>query len=439
MQNRRVSMKSISACLLAAIMALPLSAVVAGAGETRVASPQWKHHAEVDDLKKQVQELQRKIEAMEQKQVERKDTGDEWYDDVIGSIKKGQRDLTWVSADGNYKMRMRLRGQFLAQYEDSDSGDDSLGYRIRRARISWDGHAFVPWFKYKFQMDFSKDAELKDMRFDFAYNKKFVPRVGQYKVPFNRETLNSSSALLLVGRSEVESEFTFDRDIGIGLWGEFQDMVRYELGLFQGEGDNVNNDSDDTGQLWAGRVQFSPIGNDLSTDPNFTKEPSLAFGLAVAGINVETDGAGDLKDSNLGGAGDRIIELGTSEAQVVSWTGDVNFKHPLFNIEGEYIGRWVDPDDGGFDSLYDQGFRVQGGVFVVPNRLELAGRFAYIAFDDEVGDRDNLWEVTPGINYYLSENKRWKIQVDYSFIREEDVSGEQEDTNRLRAQLQAYF
>lgn len=436
MQKRRVSMKSVLVFLFAAIIALPVSTVVAKAGETKVASPQWKHHAEVDDLKKQVEELQRKIEALETRK--KAETGDEWYNDVIANIKKGERDLSWESADGNYKLRMRLRGQFLAQYVNEDSGDDSLGFRIRRARVKWDGHAFVPWFKYTFQVDFSRDAELKDAIFDFAYNKQAVPRVGQYKVPFNRETLNSSSELQLVGRSEVEGEFTFDRDIGMSLWGEIQDIFFYHAGIFQGEGDNVSADSNDTGVLWAGRVQFSPMGHDLDVSPNFTKEPSLALGLGVAGINVETDGAGDLKDANLGGAGDRILELGAPEAQVISWTGDINFKHPIFSMEGEYIGRWVDPE-GGADSLYDQGFRVQGGVFLIPNRLELAGRFAYIAFDDEVGDRDNLWEVTPGINYYLSENHRWKIQVDYSFIREEDVAGEQEDTNRLRAQVQAYF
>lgn len=428
--KEEIEMKPIKITIL---MLLTLTLCIGLSVESKAGSP---GDSELEALKRQVRELQRKIEALESRQAAREPSKG-WYNDVIGEIKKGKRDLTWESADGNYKLRMRLRGQFLAQLEDSDNDDTSLGFRIRRARVSWDGHAFVPWFKYKFQMDFSREAELKDVRFDFAYNKQFVPRVGQYKVAFNREELNSSSALQLVGRSVVNEEFSFGRDIGIGLWGVVNKVARYELGLFQGEGDNVKNDKNDANLLWAGRVQFSPIGNDLKVEPNFAKKPSLAVGLGVAGIKVKTDGAGDLEDSNLGGAGQRIEELGTDEAQVISWTADVNFKHPVFSVEGEYIGRWVDPDGG--SSLYDQGFRVQGGVFVIPKTLEVAGRFAYIAFDDEVGERDNLWSITPGINYYLSNDHRWKIQVDYSFIREEAVDGTEEDTNQLRAQLQAYF
>jgi len=436
MQNRRVNMKSVIIFLVAIMLTLPMSSLVANAGQS---SPKWTQN-DVEALKQQVEELQRKIEAMEasQKQ-ETRETGDKWYNNVTASIKKGKRDISWESADGNYKLRMRLRGQFLAEFEDPDNGNTSLGFRVRRARVTWDGHAFAPWFKYKFQLDFSKSASLKDMIFDFAYNKKFVPRVGQYKVPFNRETLNSSSELQLVDRSIVDEEFTFDRDIGVGLWGELNNMVIYQLGLFQGDGSNVNNDTRDANMLWAGRIQFSPIGHDLEVEPNFTDKPKLALGLAVAGIDAKTDSAGDLNDSNLGGAGPRIEELGSTDSQVVSWTADISFKHPLFNLEGEYIGRWVDPSEGALDSLYDQGFRAQGGIFIMPRKLELAARYAYINYDDAVGDIDSEWEVTPGINYYISNDHRWKINIDYSYIKEKVFSGDDTNDNRLRAQLQAYF
>ncbi len=401
---------------------------------------------DIEALKQQIRELQRKIEVLESKQrkaVQRSEQVQaaegplkKWYNDAIVKIKKGKRGLTWESASGNYKLRMRLRGQFLAQLKNSDD-DTSLGFRIRRARINWDGHAFAPWFKYKIQIDFSSGVELKDLMFDFAYDKRFVPRVGQYKVAFNREELTSSSSLQLVERSEVNEEFSFGRDIGIGLWGVVNKIMRYELGFFQGEGNNVKNDKNDANLLWAGRIQFSPLGSDLEETPNFAERTSLALGLGIAGVKVKTDGAGGIEDLNLGGADERIEELGAGKVHVVSWTADISFKHSIFNLEGEYIGRWVDPDEG--SSLYDQGVRVQGGIFVIPKTLEVAGRFAYIAFDDEVGDVDNLWSITPGVNYYMSKDHRWKVQIDYSFIRKEGVDGVQEDTNRLRAQLQAYF
>ncbi len=76
----------------------------------------------------------------------------------------------------------------------------------------------------------------------------------------------------------------------------------------------------------------------------------------------------------------------------------------------------------------------------MPKILEIAARYGYVDFDDDAtGGLDSAWEFTPGINYYLSKDHRWKIQLDYSFIREEDLDGAEEDENRLEAQIQAYF
>ena len=445
-------MRNIMLFVLALIISLPVAGANVFAAD-QVAGSKQRHHIELQELKRQMRVLQEKIEALEAQSQEtnRKLTdtlddedGKAWYHNIKAKVKKGTG-LTWSTADGNYKLRMRLRGQFLAEFRDPDGGDEALGFRARRVRASWDGHAFVPWFKYKFQMDFrDSSAELKDMRFDFAYNKSFVPRLGQYKVPALRETLNSSSALQLVGRSIVNDNFEFDRDLGIGLWGTDDKFFRYELGLFQGQGPNSSNDRNDTGMLWAGRVVFSPFGGDVKkVKPNFAKHQSLAIAAYVAGINVEVDG--EPKDSNVGGFDEdfggltRLADLGVDEAQFVTWGTDISYKHPWFNIEGEYVGRWTDPDSGA-DSIYDQALRVQAGAFIIPKTLEVAARWAQIWLDDSVGGTDTQWEITPGINYYLSKDHRWKIQLDFSRISTDALGGgDDTDDNRVRAQFQAYF
>lgn len=445
-------MRNVILFVLAFLISLPVAGANVFAADSVARSPR-QHHIELEALKAQMRALQEKIEALEaqsqetnQKLYDALGDGDgrAWYNNIKGKVKKGTG-LTWSTADGNYKLRMRLRGQFLAEFRDPDGGDEALGFRIRRLRATWDGHAFVPWFKYEIQMDFrDAAAELKDMKFDFAYNKSFVPRVGQYKVPALRETLNSSSALQLVGRSIINDNFEFDRDIGIGLWGTDDKYFRYELGLFQGQGPNSSNDRGDTGMLWAGRLQVSPFGGDVKkVRANFAKRQSLALAAYVAGINVEVDG--DPRDSNVGGFDEdfggltRLAGLGVDEAQFITWGADINYKHPWFNIEGEYVGRWTDPDRGA-DSIYDQALRVQAGAFLVPKTLEVAARWAQIWLDDEVGETDTQWEITPGINYYLSEDHRWKIQVDFSRISTDELGGgDDTDDNRVRAQLQAYF
>ena len=54
-------------------------------------------------------------------------------------------------------------------------------------------------------------------------------------------------------------------------------------------------------------------------------------------------------------------------------------------------------------------------------------------------DLDNVWTFTQGLSYYLSSNHRWKVQLDYTFQREEDLAGVESDESMVRAQVQAYF
>lgn len=389
--------------------------------------------AEIRKLKAQIQRLEERQKKMDVKMYDSKAARS-----VEVKTKKGTG-LTFQTADGNYKLRMRLRGQFLGEYKKPEGGDDNLGFRVKRLRVVWDGNAFAPWMKYKFQYEFSKGGELKDLKLSFAKNRMFVPVVGQYKVPFNREMLNSSSALQLVDRSIVNDYFKYDRDIGVGAYGLLGDgMVRYELGGFQAQGVNQSVDSGDKGLLWAGRVQAAVIGGKArKVKENFARKPTLTVGAAVAGIDVEGG-----KDTNLGRV--NKVDRGSdfADGKITSITADVNYRDPRFNLTGEYVGRWANPDAAGA-TAFDYGFRTQGGFFVMPKKVELAGRFAMVKFDDVAGDLapdlDNVWTYTQGFNYYFSGNHKWKLQLDYTYQREKDMAGAKTNESKVRAQVQAYF
>ena len=391
---------------------------------------------QIQELKEKIERLEAQSQQMNMKMYEATDTK-AWHNKIKVKTKKGTG-LTFQTADKNYKLRMRLRGQFLANYINPDGDDnEGLGFRVRRLKVTWDGNAFAPWMKYKVEYDFGRTGELKDMKLSFAKNKAFVPTMGQYKVPFNREVLNSSSVLQVVDRSIITDYFEYDRDIGAGVYGLLGGgMIRYDLGVFQGESTNVKNDKGDTGMLWAGRVQAALIGGDAKkVKENFAKKPTLMVGAAIAGIDVEGG-----SDSNIGiPSGERVLEDG----KVTSFTADINYRGPRFNLTGEYIGRWVNPDDAGVATAYDYGFRVQGGFFLVPKKVEVASRYAMVTFDDDAagvdGDLDNVWTFTQGLNYYLSGNHKWKVQLDYTFQREEDLAGVESDESMVRAQVQAYF
>jgi hypothetical protein len=90
-------------------------------------------------------------------------------------------------------------------------------------------------------------------------------------------------------------------------------------------------------------------------------------------------------------------------------------------------------------SVFDQGFRVQGGVFLLPKLVEVAGRFALIDYDNDVAGPTLSYEITPGLNFYMSRSHKWKIQLNYSYIKNEFNDSDDVNENIFRAQLQASF
>jgi len=144
---------------------------------------------------------------------------------------------------------------------------------------------------------------------------------------------------------------------------------------------------------------------------------------------------------------ERFIELDISKGNVVSVTGDAAYKLPMFNVEAAYLGRWIEPEIGGRETVYDQGLRIQTGVFLVPDLIEVAGRWAYIFYDTSPGVVgveevliDTSLELTSGINVYLSKNNNWKVQLSYSFFNDTFTQGAPDtDEKTLRIQFQVIF
>src|SRR3989304_4316850 len=260
----------------------------------------------------QIEELQKKIEALdteraaEQKKMEELKAKEKeaWWNKIEVSYKKPGDGFKLSTKDGNFSLRMRLRAQFQFSVNDTTDELTATDFRIRRLRFYWDGNAFRPWFEYYIQVsadngfsgsNTNSDLQLRDAYFNAAYKKEAVPRVGQFKVPFNREELNSSSELQLVERSIVNEQFSLGRDIGPALYGLLGNYVTYGVGIFDGNGRNAA--SLDSNLLYVGRIMLTPccgelkyanssfpIGGDYKIEPNFGEDkPLIAFGVAGAG------------------------------------------------------------------------------------------------------------------------------------------------------------
>src|SRR5690606_18113427 len=135
--------------------------------------------------------------------------------------------------------------------------------------------------------------------------------LGQMKVPFSRQRVNSSSALNMPDRSLVSSEFNLTRDLGVmftsqdlgGLGGR----LAYYAGVFMGEGRNAFNLSD-FGLLYVGRLEVRPFGKfDDYSEGDLARSPTP--GLSIAGAYAFQDRAHALR----GVAGDYPADRGTTD------------------------------------------------------------------------------------------------------------------------------
>ena len=123
----------------------------------------------------------------------------------------------------------------------------------------------------------------------YNFHKNFSIKVGQGKLPGNRERVISSGNLQFVDRSRVNSRFNIDRDFGITLMnhhtisGDF--IMKEVFSLSQGEGRNITAGNLGGGFDYTFRAEFLPWGNfkskgdysgsDLKREP----KPKLAIGV----------------------------------------------------------------------------------------------------------------------------------------------------------------
>ena len=137
----------------------------------------------------------------------------------------GKKGFRLETADGNFQTNLQWRAQFRLTWPTrsdprnvaSFGGQEELTFQARRLRMKIGGHGYRPWLKYYFEVDLeptrttsggSSDTRVIDWRIDIAKYKKIALRVGQWKIDYNRERVDSSGRQQFVERSIVNRVFT---------------------------------------------------------------------------------------------------------------------------------------------------------------------------------------------------------------------------------------
>ncbi len=138
------------------------------------------------------------------------------------------------SADGNWKLKIngQIQSRFLYNHASGQAHD--YGFEIRRLKVKFSGHIVDPSWEYKISIINQRNSQggngrsntmyVEDAWISKTWNDGLYVKVGQFKAPFLREELVSSSAQLTVERSMIDNQFTYGWTQGVELGSKGEDL-----------------------------------------------------------------------------------------------------------------------------------------------------------------------------------------------------------------------
>jgi phosphate-selective porin OprO/OprP len=198
-------------------------------------------------------------------------------------IEVSGKGLSFSSADGNNSVRLRGAVQSDARFfVDDDPAQLANRFDLKQARV-WVEGRFWKYNDFKIMPDFGNGKTvLADAYIDLHYFNTAALNVGRQKTPLSLERLQGDSDGMFLERA-YPTYLASNRDNGIKLHGsfgapgqkaeyagpiDFKNYATYELGVFNGGGDNGGDDADKVaednkeviGRLWAHPFQNTGIG-----------------------------------------------------------------------------------------------------------------------------------------------------------------------------------
>lgn len=365
-----------------------------------------------------------------------------------------------IAKDSSWSMKFATRMQFLStsvlSANDPNSAEIDQNFLIRRARFKFDGFAFSPKLKYKFELGLSNRDISGGSQFtrntpryilDAVVMWNFAPDwelwVGQTKLPGNIERVISSGNLQFVDRSLLNSRFNIDRDVGLQL--RHKDkigenlVIREKIAVSQGEGRNVTQ-GNEGGLQYTGRLEILPFGEFIGkgdySSSDLKREPTPK--LMVAATYDHNSNA--VRERSNQGSYMFLSDGSLYDTDINTLFADAIFKYQGFSFQGEYALRnaknaiAVNTDGTATGDVVNVGnsLNLQAG-YLLQSNWEFSGRFTTISLDDISGGT-NTDQYTAAVSKYLAGHKL-KVQSDLSYT----TINNQGDNWMFRLQLDVHF
>jgi len=320
--------------------------------------------------------------------------------------------------------KIKITGRVQAMYDYSSAAEElSSIFLIRRARLTMQ-MTINDWIEGKVQPDFStgfgleNGIRLKDAYIDFVFSDPFRIRVGQFKRPFDRFELTSSTQILVIERtgfvrgadscagvgsvcsySRLTEKLGFaDRDVGLMIGGKI--------------GDNwVWSASATNGQIFEDIVTFT---GPVDTTEVFSDGKSFGGRLEYRAKNLVIGANAAAHDYANAVLLDQV-EYGYGYGADFDWG---SYKGPGFHVKaGVTAGdNWKNLDTAGKPSNFwtTQGILAYRWGIANNDRLEgveIVGRVSYADPDTGVSDDEGLL-FTPGVVTYFTGRNKFAINAD---------------------------
>jgi len=368
----------------------------------------------------------------------------------VGDV--GGLGIEYTSPNKRFSINPWLRAQFrFSDPFDSDPrNDDDFANKpgddleVRRARLKIKGYLFNPKIGFYYEHELSGDRPLLDLRLDLDLRDDLQIRIGQHKVLYNRERIDSSGKQQFVERSISTYAFTLDRQIGVTLSKGFMAGTTFDnwiiLGLNKGDGRGNLDDHGNSPMLLA-RWQWHFLGETLpfsQSDLKFRQEPAASLAFATAQVR----GPYTRYSSSGGGQLDGFESGGDERYTLQQFLQEFALQFKGLSIQQEFHIKKIEDHETGTRSTLQGGYAQVGKLWAVSWHdknfsVEGALRIARVDWDTVSPDRVQD-ELTFATNLYLNGHNN-KITADISQIRlQNELTGKDKDV-RFRLQWDVSF
>lgn len=358
------------------------------------------------------------------------------------SFRKG---LGFNAPDSTFGVNLRLRMQNrVAMNFNEDLELEDIEARVSRLRLRFDGYILGPKLTYYLQLSFSRGDQdwdntrvpnlVRDAMVYYHFNPKFYLGFGQGKLPGNRQRIISSGQQQFYDRSNVNANFTLDRDFG--LFAYYSDKlggIHYNLKGAVSTGDGRNQLRTDNGLMYTGRIELLPLGRfkkdgDFSEgDLEFENTPKIGLAAGYA-LNQKAR-------RTRGTTGSDLYE----SRDLQSLFADIIMKYRGWALYSEFISRKTDnsaftynPADSSMSVHVVAGHGINTQLsYCFPNYWEIAARYSVVNPDHEIRNlsmRDSYYIL--GVNKYVRKHLT-KFQGFVGYRNQQSHLNQTADKNNL--------